>query len=76
MDQYHSYSQCNQAGPYETFPDRTPPISSACLLSVENLSLLGIPRFLKNKFNQRQTEKQTVRQGKIIFYPLNKIKTI
>ena len=25
MDQYHSYSQYNQAGPYEAFPDRTPP---------------------------------------------------
>ena len=46
------------------------PMSSTCLLPIENFSLLGLPWVPKNKFYQRsknmQKERKTIKEDKII----------
>lgn len=50
---------CNWVGSSGNFLGQSSrPVSSTCLLSVENFSLLGLPQVPKRKFNQRREKMQ------------------
>ena len=66
----HFIESVTNQGPYRAFSRTYPSRVLHLPLSVENISLLGLPWASKNKFNQRsdkmKQERKTVKQDKII----------